>query len=300
MRVLVTGAGGLVGGRLASLLARDVEVVAGVHLSPAPAGLPTVAFDLLAPDGFGPALDAAQAEAVVHCAALADADACERDPARAEACNAHAPAVLARECAGRGVRLVGLSTDLVFAGDRAWVGEAAEARPLSVYGRTKLAGERAVLDACPGSAVARVALVCGRGRGTRPTASEAVAWQLRAGGSPRLFTDQHRTPVDPGSLADALLRLLRGGQEGLFHLGGPERVSRFELGQRLARVLGLDSVRLLAGRQADLALSAARPPDVSLDSSRARRELGWQPRPLDEAIREGRTEPAEEASGRGA
>ena len=72
---------------------------------------------------------------------------------------------------------------------------------------------------------------------------------------------------------------------GVFHLGGAERISRYELGQRVARVLGLPGE--IEGTS-EASQSVRRPVDASLDSSRARRELGWEPRPLDDAIRDGR------------
>lgn len=284
--MLVTGAGGVLGGRLAALLARDLDVVAAVHHAPVPEGLARVPLDLLEPATYAIALELARPEAVVHAAALANPDAAEADPDRATRVNAKAPRLLARMCAGRGIRLVALSTDLVLPGDRPLSGEHAAPGPLLHYARTKLEGEQAVLSEYPGAAVARVALVVGRGHSARPTASESVAWALREGRRVRLFTDQYRTPVDAESLAQAVAALLRGTQQGLFHLGGAERVSRYELGRRLATAQGLNASLIDPGLQSEQAV--ARPADVSLDSGRAARELGWAPRPLDEALREGR------------
>jgi dTDP-4-dehydrorhamnose reductase len=160
-----------------------------------------------------------------------------------------------------------------------------------VYGDTKAEAERAVLSRAPGAAVARVALVCGRGFGSRPTASEAVAWALSQHRRLRLFTDQYRTPVDPESVASAIEHLLGGDDAGVFHLGGPERVSRHQLGIRVARRLGLEAARIEPVRQTEVCFGQARPADVSLDSSRAVRELGYAPRRLDLAIGEGRASP---------
>jgi len=292
MRVFLTGAGGLLGGRLAALLqAESFAVVAGRHATPVPPGVPEVPLDLLDPHSVARALTAARPDGVVHAAALAQSDACEARPGEAEALNHHATESLARACRAGGVRLVALSTDLVFAGDRAFAVEEDPPRPILVYGRTKLAGEEAVLAAHPDAAVARVALVVGRGHGTRGTASEAIAWALRAGRPLRLFTDEYRTPIDPESVARAVAALLRGGAGGRFHLGGSERVSRYELGRRVARALGLPADAIEAARQADHAGPAPRPPDVSLDVTRARRRLGWAPRPLDEVLPEGRGQP---------
>ena len=293
MRLLVTGAGGLVGGRLALKLAegREFTVVAGRHRAPTPPGLVEQLVDLGSTASIEAMIEASRPDAVVHCAAAADADRCEADPAAAEATNVQAPELLARACARRDVALVALSTDLVFPGDRAFSTVADDARSALVYGRTKRAGEQAVLASHPRAAVARIALVSGRGHGPRGTATEAIAWALRAGQPLRLFTDQYRTPVDPDSVADGVARILRQGGSGIYHLGGPERLSRHELGQRVARRLGLPADRIEACRRGDLS-GAPRPADVSLDSSRAKRELGWTARTVDEAIAAGRPEAA--------
>jgi dTDP-4-dehydrorhamnose reductase len=288
-RVLVTGAGGLLGGRLATLLSGQMEVVAAVHHAPPPDGLACVPFDLLEPASYAVALELARPEAVVHAAAVAQPDQAEADLDRATRVNAKAPRLLARMCAGRGIRLVALSTDLVLPGDRAGSAEDAAPGPLLHYARTKLEGEGAVLGECPAAAVVRVALVVGRGHGPRGSASEAIAWALRAGRRLRLFGDQFRTPIDAESVAQAVAALLRGRQSGLFHLGGPERVSRHQLGLRVAAAFGLDASLIDEARQSEQAVP--RPADVSLDSGRARRELGFAPRSLDEALRDGRIQP---------
>lgn len=292
MRVLVTGAGGLLGGRLAALLAgRGLTVIAARRRAPAPLGLAELAVDLVEPGVLERTLLDARPEAVVHAAVMGRAGDCEARPAEAEAVNARLPGLLARRCRAHGIRLIALSTDLVFAGDRAEAGEGDPPGPLSVYGRTKLAGENAVLSADPSAAVARVALIVGRGHGRRATASESVAWALAAGRTLRLYADEYRTPVDPQSVASAIALLLAKGGAGRFHLGGPERLSRYELGLRTARLCGLTSDRLQEGRQADHSGPDRRPADVSLDSARAHRELGWEPLPLDEALRGGRLGP---------
>jgi dTDP-4-dehydrorhamnose reductase len=291
VRVLVTGAGGLLGGRLAGLLhERGLEVLAAHRLSIPPPGPRPVLVELTDREALARLLDASRPDAVVHAAALGRSHRCEERPDEAEQVNARLPGTIARECRERGLRLVALSTDLVFGGDRGFLREDDPPDPLGVYGRTKLAGEEATLSACPGAAVVRVALVLGRGHGARATSTESVARALLAGQAVRLFTDEHRTPVDPESVSDAVACLLACSAAGLFHLGGPERVSRYEVGLRVARWLGLSEAGIVAGRQADHTGPDRRAADVSLDSARARRELGWDPRPIDEAIRESRSD----------
>ena len=286
--VLVTGAGGKLGGRLAVLLSPRYRVVGGVRQAAPPAGIPTQPLDVTNPRSIEAALDSTRARAVVHCAALADVDACERDPDAAQRANVGACEALARACAARDVRLVAVSTDQVFSGERPFWRESDEARPASVYGRTKREGEQAALALCPGAAVVRVALLIGAMHGRQPSASESVAWALREGRPLRLFTDQYRTPIDPESVASAVASLLHRHAGGLFHLGGPERLSRYELGMRVAALFGLASRAIQPVRQAELAGSAPRAADASLDSSLARNTLGWEPRGLDDAARAGR------------
>jgi dTDP-4-dehydrorhamnose reductase len=291
LRVLLTGSAGLVGGRFGALLTRHgFQVVAGQHLAPPPAGLHTVALDLLSPASIEAALATSGVEAVLHSATLGGAAECEERPEAAHAVNVAGTGRLAAFCRRAGLRLIALSTDQVLAGDRAWAPETEPARALMAYGRTKLEGERAVLDAHPDAAVARLPLMVGRGYGPRATASEAILWALRANRPVRLFVDEFRTPLDPESAAAALASLLRGRQSGLFHLGGGERVSRFELGQSVARAFDLPD-RLLEPVPRSTHQGPPRPVDVSLDSSRARRELGWVPRPLSESVPESRPEP---------
>ena len=267
----------------------EFSVVAARHASPPPENLPEVSLDLRSAASIEAAFDRARPDAVVHAAALG-VDACEADPAAAEAMHVRVPEALARRCRRRSLRLLALSTDLVLPGDRPFSREADPAGALLEYGRTKLLGEQAVLGADPGAAVLRVALVHGRGHRPGGTASEAIAWALRAGRTLRLFTDQYRTPVDAESVAAAVAALLRRGGNGLYHVGGPERLSRYDLGLRVARLLGLPAHLLQGVTQAEHTPGAPRPLDTSLDCGRARRELGWTPRELDIGIREGRAE----------
>jgi len=279
MRILVTGAGGALGGRIAFLLAKSVDVVAAYRSSPPPAGLQTWRGDLTCPGALADAT--AGCNAVVHCAAMANADACEQAPRLAEAINVDLARDVARLCSRQGLRLVALSTDLVFDGENAPYAPEHAARPRLVYGQTKLLGEAATLEAAPEAAVARVALVAGRGHGARGSATESILWALRRGETLRLFTDQIRTPIDAESVSRAVLLLVKDHLSGRFHLGGLERLSRFDLGRRVAQRYGLPSSLIVPVLQANSPIGATRPADVSLDCASTRTRLGWEPAPLD-------------------
>lgn len=221
------------------------------------------------------ALRAAGADAVILCSAMAKIDECEREPALAEATNARGPSTVARACAALGLRLVHVSTDLAFGTVSAPSGgfrEDHEPAPISTYGRTKVAGERAVLAACPAALVARVPLLYGDSLGRGMGASDGLLAALSRSESPTLFTDEWRTPLDVVDAADALLELAHSAACGLLHVAGPERISRAEFGRRALAAAGASAELRTASRES-VPLANLRPADVSLDTALARRIL---------------------------
>jgi dTDP-4-dehydrorhamnose reductase len=213
----------------------------------------------------------AQPDAAIHAAAMAAVSDCTRDLARAAAVNTGATGELAELCAAAGARLVFVSTDLVFDGERAPYREADEPAPLSVYGRTKAAAERAVLKS-PGHAVVRVSLLFGPSINGRANFFDKQIEALRGGQPVCLFHDEWRTPLGLATAAKALVAIADSNVGGIVHLGGPERMSRVEMGVRLARFLGIRAAGIEpASRQT--AGGEPRPRDVSLDSTRWRQQF---------------------------
>jgi dTDP-4-dehydrorhamnose reductase len=290
MRILITGAGGLLGGRLTTLLAPAHQTVALCRTQKAPSGIESVNADLTDADAVERALEAARPEVVVQCAAASDPEICEREPERALRENVTATQTLARACARRNLRLIFTSTDLVYSGNQRDQVETSPIGPVSVYGRSKLQAEMVASAEAPNATIFRMALVCGRGSGSRLSSTEGIAQRLRRGEVVTLYADEWRSPVDPESVASAIeALLLRPSISGVFNLGGPERLTRFEMGERVAQLLGLEA-SLLRRASREQHPGAPRPRDVSLSSSRATAELGFVPRPLDVAIREGRND----------
>jgi dTDP-4-dehydrorhamnose reductase len=285
--LLITGASGLLGAHLLRQLAAEGEQAVawsgtrGGELF----GFPLRPVDLTDADAVAEAFRAARPAAVIHAAALARIADCAREPERARSVNALATARLAELCAAAGARLAHVSTDLVFDGERAPYRESDEPTPLSAYGRAKAEGERAVL-AHPGHCVARLSLLYGPSLTGRSFFDEQVS-ALRAGRPVKLFTDEWRTPLDLPTAARALLELAGAEVSGVLHLGGPERLSRHELGLLLAEALGADPALVVPARRQDVPAAEPRPRDTSLDSSRWRGLFPGLPWPTcREALRE--------------
>jgi len=214
---------------------------------------------------------------VILCTALSSVADAERYPGLARALNVEFPRLVALWCARNRARLVHVSTDLVFGGaDPRPEGfrEEDPPAPLSEYGRSKAAGESAVLDADPSALVVRLPLLCGDSFGRGRGASDSLLDSIARGERPMLFTDEWRTPLDVAVAARALVELAGTEASGLLHVGGPDRLSRYELGRIVLRSRGMEESAIRTGTRAEAGMEATRARDASLDSGRARRILG--------------------------
>lgn len=240
MRILVTGASGLLGLNL-SLGMVGTQTIVGVDRSKlARTPFALLKTDLLEPGACSRLMDDVRPDAIIHTAANAIVDACESDPQGAHLINAEFPGQLAELCAKRGVRLVHISTDAVFDGTKAgFYNEEDQPNPLGVYARTKLEGERNVSSANPQAAITRVNFFGWSLPGTR-SLSEFFYNHLSKGQPANGFTDVWFCPMFVGDLADTLIKILENGLMGLYHAVGSEALTKYEFGVKIARQFGFD------------------------------------------------------------
>lgn len=266
---LVTGAGGQLGSVLMRRLAQAGRGPLGLSsmTGPRPNAGETKAVDLLDADGLAAVVRAARPRCMVHAAAMTVVAACFERPSDAERMNVGVTRTLVELAGECGARLVFVSTDLVFDGERGGYAEADEARPTTVYGRTKLAAERIVLGYARG-AVVRLPLMYGLPAAPRTTTFLTQLAAMKSGTRLKLFRDEYRTPIWLEDAAAALERVGDSEFAGLLHAGGPERLSRLEMGRIAAVGLGLGDAAIVDCSQGDLATSEPRPADVSLCSDR--------------------------------
>lgn len=272
MRILVTGAEGDLGRAFLSGLPAHHEILALGHEELDVGSFHPV---MQAVTSFGP-------EIVFNLAAMTQVDECELEPEsayRSNAIGAQNLALAARAC---DAALVQLSTDYVFDGSKGSPYDEVDIpAPLSVYGRSKLAGERLVRDVLPSHFIVRTAHLFGGGS---DYASQAIS-RLRAGDPAGGIADRFGSPTYVPHLAARLLPLAITGRFGTFHLAGRERASWFEL-LRSAREMGGLPGEVEPQRAASLGLVAPRPADSSLTSVLLP-HLGIEPMPaLETALKE--------------
>ena len=208
---------------------------------------------------------------VIHCAAISRGPDCEKDPRLARQINFEATKFLSQLFGDR--KMIFFSTDLVFDGKKGFYVESDEPNPLSIYAGTKVAAEKAVL-ANPNHVVIRTSLNAGRTpRGTSSFTEEMRnAW--RAGKSLKLFVDEFRCPIHARVTAAAIWDLVEKYEPGIYHLAGSERLSRYEIGERLAAISAGVNPRIEAGSLRDYS-GPPRSTDTSLDCTKLQRLLSF-------------------------
>jgi len=276
VRALVTGAGGMLGREVVSVLSRRGHEVVGLSHRE---------LEVTDRDEVWRAMRRWRPDAVVHCAAMTDVDGCEIDPQRAFLVNALGTAHVAAASNAVGAKLVYISTDFVFDGEKEeGYDEFDEPRPINEYGRSKLWGERFVQSLCPRHVIVRTAWLFGFGR--RNFVS-AIAERLEKEGKAKAVTDQVGSPTFTRDLALAICDLLEAETFGLFHVVNSGRASRFQLARLVAEVLGLDPNVAVEPITSDQWPTPAKRPKCSALKSLRWEAEGFKPlRHFSEAIRE--------------
>lgn len=280
MRILVTGASGLLGLNLAlelsnpSVEGEEHQVFGLVNSNLLDTNdFSVLVGDLLLPGTAERILDETQPDWVINCAALANVDACETDPVRAHKLNKELPEKLATYVARGGARLLHVSTDAVFDGKRGNYSEDDLANPLSVYGKTKLAGEQASSEANPETLIARVNFY-GWSLSTRRSLSEFFFYNLAASKQIMGFTDVFFCPLLVNDLAKFFIEMIEMRLSGLYHVVSSEHISKYDFGVALARRFSLDESLITPTSVSTASLKAARSPRLTLSSAKLEAALG--------------------------
>ncbi len=286
MKIMITGGTGQLGSELIRQLRSGRSV-----LGPVPAEY--AGAEILAPGraaldiGDGPAaenfLREAAPDLVFHCACMTNVDGCEDVPEQAMALNGEAVAAVARACEAVGAKLVFISTDYVFNGEkRSPYREDEPCAPRTVYGRAKLLGEQNALELCSRTIVVRTAWLYGfHGKNFVKT----ILRKAREGGPLQVVDDQFGNPTNAEDLAWHLLRLAATERFGVYHCTGKGVCSWFEFAQEIVRAAGLDCpVRPCSS--AEYPQKAKRPAYSALSHEALAAAVGDEMRPWREALRD--------------
>ncbi|MBP6729818.1 MAG: sugar nucleotide-binding protein [Microthrixaceae bacterium] len=259
MRVLVTGGAGLLGGELLRRAPAWASTEATVfHRPVSAADVRTHVVDLAQRQAFFEVAERRRPDLVIH-------TAYSKTDHRA---TVDAATEVATVCAALDVALVHISSDAVFDGDHAPYSEHDEPAPVHAYGRAKHAAETAVVTAVPAATVVRTSLILAAD-GTDQTSAWAIE-RLQAGEPVTFFDDEFRMPIFVDDLAEQIWEVASrdaAARSGVWHLVGPERLSRAQVGDVLCGRFGLDPSLVEVASAATM--GEPRPRDLSLRSDRA-------------------------------
>ena len=222
-----------------------------------------------------------QPDGIVHLAAVSRVGAAASDPGEARDVNVVGASAVARVAARSGIRLLALSSDVVFNGREPPYDETSPPDPINPYGASKAAAEQAVLAEHPAALVIRTSVLVGRDRSNRFPFSSYVIDRARSGQSIELFDNERRNFFPVTTAADCVWDLLTTPVSGLLHVATAASLSRFAFGLRLLEAAGLDSSLAEATTG-----PSERPSDLTLNVDRAAAALGRRLPTMDETIAE--------------
>lgn len=224
---------------------------------------------------------------VIHTAAITNVDACELNPAECELVNVTATRYLFEAAQKINAHFQLLSTDFIFDGEKGNYKETDAPNPLSVYAKSKVDGEAILLNAdYKNHSIVRTIIVYGIGNNL--SRNNIICWAKEAlskGQPMNIIDDQFRAPTWADDLAWACLRICEFSKTGIYHISGPETLSIYSIVERVAKYYGLSTDSLTKTDSSTLNQPAKRPPRTGFDLTKARNDLGYNPKTIEETLK---------------
>jgi dTDP-4-dehydrorhamnose reductase len=276
MKLLITGASGLLGISLALEAMRGHEVIGLDRGKLKSAPFQVIEADLLHRNALDSLIDSIRPDWLVNCAALTNLELCEEQPDLSRILNTELPGQLAESCAKKGIRFVHISTDAVFDGAKTEIyTEEDEPNPRGVYSQTKLDGERAVQEANPQAIIARVNFY-GWSLSGKHSLAEFFFNNLSTGKSVSGFTDIIFCPILVQYTARLILDMLEKELCGLYHVVGVQPMSKYQFGVEVARKFGLRENLIEPKSVLSSRLTVRRSPKLWLSTHKLSTDLGYE------------------------
>jgi dTDP-4-dehydrorhamnose reductase len=291
MKVLITGANGLLGQHLTKLLLdKNYQVVA---TSRGESRLPfessgnftyhsmdiANAFDTYA------VMNREKPDVVVHAAAMTQVDECELQPEQCERINVQGTAQILTDAEAFSSHFIYISTDFVFDGEKGNYSEEEDTNPISFYGFTKLQAESMVQISDMPFAIVRTCLVYGNLlKGTRSNIVSWVRGSLEQDKTIQVVSDQLRTPTYVGDLAKGIALIIEQKATGIYHISGKDWLTPYDIALKTAQKFQLDANKIVKVDAATFKQPGRRPLKTGFVIEKARKELGYEPISFDEGL----------------
>jgi len=266
-RLLITGGSGFLGSHIPRMSTKGFEVFATYNRHPSKIpGCDLVPLDIRDQQRVISMFERIRPDLVIHTAALANVDYCEDHAEEAWLTNVGGTENVSLASKEVGAKVIYISTDSVFDGERGMYAEEDIPAPLNTYAKTKLEGEKMVQRWLPGSIVVRTAFYgWSRNSSSKPSLAEWIVSELRERRILRMFTDVFFSPIFVDNLVEVMMEMHYKGLRGIYHVGGRERCSKHAFGQEIAQLFLLDRSLIRPSSVMEASLRAPRPKDLSLN-----------------------------------
>lgn len=283
-RILIMGAAGLLGSRLMNI-GKSKHEMHGTYKENKQKGSNMHYLDVTKRGDVFSLLEKVKPDCVIDTAAITGVDYCETHQEESWLVNVEGTRNVAEACKRTGSKMIFLSTDYVFDGRKLYYTEKDKPRPLNYYAKTKLISEHVLEALDVNYIVARTAVLYGAGGLGKKTFVSWVIGKLSKKESINVVTDQHNNPTYADSLAEILLGLYAKDANGIFHVTGPDCMSRYEFAKRIAEVFDLDSKFINPTTTPELNQIAQRPEKVFMVTNKVERITGMKPIGVDEGLK---------------
>ena len=283
MKYLVTGSSGLIGNQIILDLEQSGQTVYSCYNNIKPlCGIPTK-LNLLNLENISTTFKTIQPDVIIHSAALTDVEKCEMEPELANSINTKATKVIANEANSLNSFLIYLSTDYVFDGKKGLYNEIDSTNPLNHYGKTKIGGEKAIKNCTSKWSIIRTSTPFGT-NSFKKTFPVWLIENLQKNKKVNILEDQFTSPTYVPNLSQMILEIIAHNLEGLFHVSGSTRISRFEFAKIIAEKLNLDLSLLNPVKLDVMPWKSKRPVDSSLDISKINSILNTKPFSIEKSL----------------
>ncbi len=279
MKVFITGGSGLLGQRLSALSNDDYELILSHNSNPTNN---TIKCDITNIDEVRKVVSKINPDVIIHTAAMTNVDLCEDRVDQAYKINKDGSGNIAKVADEINSKIIYVSTDFVFDGEKGFYKEDDEVNPLGIYAKSKYEGEKQVMDNSNNWAIARVSVLYG----WHPR-SNFTTWainELRNNNSINIVTDQINSPTLADNAAEALYEIANQDKNGIYHTSGSEAINRYDFTLKIAEAFNLDKNLIKPTDSSKFKQIAPRPMNSSLDTSKVKKDLGIQMETCSESL----------------
>ena len=282
LKFLVTGSAGLIGNQLVNDLSKSHDVISCYNNSKPEFGIP-MNMDLQNHEMISNILREAKPDVVIHLGAMTNVDLCEDKQLLASKINTKATQIISEECSKLNSFLIYVSTDYVFDGKSGKYKEDDVTNPIGFYGKSKLDGEYAVQKFSSNWCIARTSTPFGY-HSSKKSFPVWLIENLQNDKSVKILTDQITSPTYVPNLSSMLMEISQKKIEGIIHVSGATKISRFDFASLIVEKLNLDKNLLKPIKMDEINFKAQRPKDSSLDVSKATSILSEKPESVEQSL----------------